>query len=169
MKSIFVDGGRVPPGTQEVRRASLIINYTPKDSRDITQRELEFSISQELENVPDIRFWFLDENGLRAISLVVTGVDANIVNNVASELATQMKRIPTISNVISETTLERPELRIEPRADLAARLGVSTESLSQTIRVEPPSAMSGPRSPSSTSATAWCRSAFSSRTPRAVI
>ncbi len=135
MKSIFVDGGRVPPGTQEVRRAALIINYTPKDSRDITQRELEFSISQELENVPDIRFWFLDENGLRAISLVVTGVDANIVNNVASELATQMKRIPTIANVISETSLERPELRIEPRADLAARLGVSTESLSQTIRV----------------------------------
>ncbi|MCK1385809.1 efflux RND transporter permease subunit [Bradyrhizobium sp. 21] len=135
VKSIFVDGGRVPPGTQEVRRAALIINYTPKDSRDITQRELEFSISQELENVPDIRFWFLDENGLRAIALVVTGADANIVNNVASELATQMKRIPTISNVISETTLERPELRVEPRADLAARLGVSTESLSQTIRV----------------------------------
>ncbi|MDE5442890.1 MMPL family transporter [Bradyrhizobium sp. CSA207] len=135
VKSIFVDGGRVPPGTQEVRRAALIINYTPKDDRDITQRELEFSISQELENIPDIRFWFLDENGLRAISLVVTGVDANIVNNVASELATQMKRIPTISNVISETALERPELRIEPRADLAARLGVSTESLSQTIRV----------------------------------
>src|SRR3954464_6227440 len=135
VKSIFVDGGRVPPGTQEVRRAALIINYTPKDSRDITQRELEFSISQELENIPDIRFWFLDENGLRAISLVVTGADANIVNNVASELATQMKRIPTISNVISETTLERPELRVEPRADLAARLGVSTESLSQTIRV----------------------------------
>ncbi|MGY4282934.1 multidrug efflux pump subunit AcrB [Bradyrhizobium sp. LM2.7] len=37
--------------------------------------------------------------------------------------------------MISETALERPELRIEPRADLAARLGVSTESLSQTIRV----------------------------------
>jgi hydrophobe/amphiphile efflux-1 (HAE1) family protein len=135
VKSIFVDGGRVPPGTQEVRRASLIINYVPKADRNITQRELEFSISQELENVPDIRFWFLDENGLRAIALVVTGADANIVNNVASELATQMKRIPTISNVISETSLERPELRIEPRADLAARLGVSTESLSQTIRV----------------------------------
>jgi hydrophobe/amphiphile efflux-1 (HAE1) family protein len=135
VKSIFVDGGRVPPGTQEVRRAALIVNYTPKHDRKITQRELESSISQELENVPDIRFWFLDENGLRAISLVVTGVDANIVNNVASELATQMKRIPTISNVISETALERPELRIEPRADLAARLGVSTEGLSQTIRV----------------------------------
>jgi multidrug efflux pump subunit AcrB len=135
VRSVFVDGGRVPPGTFEVRRAALIVNYTPKTDRKITQRELELSISQELENVPDIRFWFLDENGLRAISLVVTGADSNIVNNVASELANQMKRIPLIANVISETSLDRPELRIQPRADLAARLGVSTESLSETVRV----------------------------------
>jgi multidrug efflux pump subunit AcrB len=135
VKSIFVDGGRVPPGTFEVRRAALIINYTPKHDRNITQRELELSIGTELENVPDIRFWFLDENGLRAIALVVTGTDSGIVSNVAAELATQMKRIPLIANVISETSLDRPELRIQPRADLAARLGVSTESLSETIRV----------------------------------
>jgi multidrug efflux pump subunit AcrB len=135
VRSVFVDGGRVPPGTFEVRRAALIINYTPKTERKITQRELELGISKELENVPDIRFWFLDENGLRAISLVVTGADSNIVSNVASELANQMKRIPLIANVISETSLDRPELRIQPRADLAARLGVSTESLSETIRV----------------------------------
>ncbi|MBW8856498.1 MAG: efflux RND transporter permease subunit, partial [Bradyrhizobium sp.] len=137
IKSIFVDGGRVPPGTLEVRRAALIINYTPKHGRDSahTQRLLELDISKELENVPDIRFWFLDENGLRAISLVVTGIDSNIVGNVANELATQMKRIPIIANVISETSLDRRELRIRPRAELAARLGVSTESLSQTIRV----------------------------------
>ncbi|HEY4204923.1 MAG TPA: efflux RND transporter permease subunit [Xanthobacteraceae bacterium] len=135
VKSVFVDGGHVPPGTYEVRRAALIINYTPKSERKITQRELELSISKELSNIPDIRYWFLDENGLRAISLVVTGPEIGIVSNVASELASQMKRIPLISNVISETSLDRPELRIEPRADLAARLGVSTESLSETIRV----------------------------------
>lgn len=137
VKSVFVDGGHVPPGLYEVRRAALIINYTPKSERDSahTQRLLELEISKELESVPDIRYWFLDENGLRAISLVVTGPDINIVGNVANELATQMKRIPLISNVISETSLDRPELRVQPRADLAARLGVSTESLSETIRV----------------------------------
>jgi multidrug efflux pump subunit AcrB len=135
VKSVFVDGGRVPPGTFEVRRAALIINYVPKHDRKVTQRELELAISTDLENVPDIRFWFLDENGLRAISLVVTGTESGIVSNVAAELATQMKRIPLIANVISETSLDRPELRIQPRADLAARLGVSTESLSETIRV----------------------------------
>ena len=166
VRSVFVDGGRVPPGTFEVRRAALIINYTPKTERKITQRQLELSIGQELQNVPDIRFWFLDENGLRAISLVVTGADSNIVNNVASELANQMKRIPLIANVISETSLDRPELRIQPRADLAARMGVSTESLSETIRVATIGDV-GPAWPSSMPVTGWSRSASSSRMPRA--
>src|SRR6202012_5018051 len=72
----FVDGGRGPPGTFEVRRAALIINYTPKTDRRITQRELELSISKELENVPDIRFWFLDDNGLAPVFPVVPGADS---------------------------------------------------------------------------------------------
>src|SRR6201994_1543185 len=129
VKSVFVDGGRDPKGSQEVRRATLIINYTPKVQRSITQAELESAISHDLDAVPDIRFWFLDDNGNRAISLVVAGADSNIVNNVASELATQMKRVSQLSNVISETAVDRPELRIRPRADLAARLGVTTEGL----------------------------------------
>jgi multidrug efflux pump subunit AcrB len=135
VESVFVDGGRTPPGTFEVRRAALIINYTPKGERRTSQRDLELAISRDLDDVPDIRHWFLDENGLRAISLVVAGNDPAIVNSVASELATQMKRLPSLANVIAETALERPELRVRPRADLAARLGVSTEGLSETIRV----------------------------------
>jgi multidrug efflux pump subunit AcrB len=37
--------------------------------------------------------------------------------------------------VLSSATLNRPELRIYPRRDLAVRLGVSTEGLAETIRV----------------------------------
>src|SRR5215472_132151 len=60
VRSVFVDGGRSPQGSQEVRRATLIINYTPKVQRNITQAELEAAISRDLDAVPDIRFWFLD-------------------------------------------------------------------------------------------------------------
>jgi multidrug efflux pump subunit AcrB len=135
VKSVFVDGGRLPGKTTEVRRAALIINYTPKGDRSLSQRELELVIGREIENIPDIRYWFVDENGLRAISLVVVGADSNIVDNVADELSGQMRRIPIIANVVSETALVRPELRIRPRKDLTARLGVSTEGLAETIRV----------------------------------
>jgi len=135
IKSIFVDGGRIPQRANEVRRAGLIINYTPKSARAITQRELELAIGRELDEVPDIRYWFTDENGLRAIALVVTGEDSMTVGNVANELANEMKPIPLVANVTTDTALDRPELRIRPRTDLSVRLGVSTESLAETIRV----------------------------------
>ena len=125
----------VPAGVPEVRKAAIIINYTPKKDRKIHQRELELAIGRDLETIPDIRYWFLDENGRRAISYVVTGADAATVANVAAELANQMRRVPLVANVVSAASLDRPELRIRPRADLAARLGMSTEALSETIRV----------------------------------
>jgi len=135
VKSVFVDGGRVPPGTMEVRKAALIISYTPKSQRSVTQHQLELKIAEDLAEIPDIRYWFLDENGLRALSLFVTGADSRTVDNVADELAGQMQRIPQISNVTAATSLERPELRVHPQSDLATRLGVTTESLAETIRV----------------------------------
>jgi hydrophobe/amphiphile efflux-1 (HAE1) family protein len=135
VKSVFVDGGRLPGKTTEARRAALIINYTPKTDRALSQREMELVISRETEDIPDIRYWFSDENGLRAISLVVAGADSSIVDKVADELSGQMRRIPSVANVVSETAFARPELHIQPRKDLAARLGVSTEGLSETIRV----------------------------------
>jgi multidrug efflux pump subunit AcrB len=133
--NVFVDGGRSPQGTREVRRATVIINYTPKNKRSITQTELELYISQKLNDIPDIRYWFLNDQGLRAISIVLTGANGQAVANVANELATQMRRIPLLNNVVADTALNRPELRILPRLDVAVRLGVSTEKLSESIRV----------------------------------
>jgi multidrug efflux pump subunit AcrB len=135
IKNIFVDGGRIPPATAEVRKAALTINLVPRSERSLTQRQIELEISRDLADIPDIRYWFLDENGKRAVTFVVTGADSATVGNVAAELATQMRRIRTIANVVSAAALDRPELRIHPRLDLATRLGISTESLSETIRV----------------------------------
>ena len=53
VKSVFVDGGRVPKGPKEIRRASIYINYTPKAKRSITQHELEFAIGRDLDDIPD--------------------------------------------------------------------------------------------------------------------
>jgi hydrophobe/amphiphile efflux-1 (HAE1) family protein len=137
--TVFVDGGRVPQGAMEVRKASIVVQYTPKEKRSITQKEMELFITRKLEDIPDIHHWFVDENGLRAISLVVVGTDSVTVANVANELASQMRQgpavTPLVTNVIAATSLDRPELRILPRMDLSVRLGISTESLAESIRV----------------------------------
>ncbi len=135
VRSVFVNGGRLPQGTIDVRRASLILNYTNKSARTVTQHQLEQQVEGRLREIPDIRYWFVDENGLRAISLVVNGQDSRTVASVANELANQMRRLPTVANVISGATLDRPELRIRPRMDLASRFGITADTLSETIRV----------------------------------
>jgi multidrug efflux pump subunit AcrB len=135
VESVFVDGGRIPPGVVDVGKAALTINYVPKSERSLSQQQLEQAITRDLAAVPDIRYWFLDDNGLRNVSLTVSGDDSATVANVAAELAAQMRRLPMVANVVSSAALNRPELRIYPRRELAVRLGVPIENLSETIRV----------------------------------
>ncbi|WP_020176182.1 efflux RND transporter permease subunit [Methyloferula stellata] len=135
IQSVFIDGGRIPPSTMEVRKAALVINYTPKTQRSQSVHQLELAIGKELEDVPDIHYWFLDDNGQRPVSLIVTGADGATVSNFAAELAARMRTIPLVTNVVAATSLDRPELLIKPKRDLAARIGVSTEGLSETLRI----------------------------------
>jgi multidrug efflux pump subunit AcrB len=135
IRSILVYGGEILGGDAEVRKATLVINLVHKSQRSMTQKELEAEIASKIAAVPDIRFWFLRDNGQRDLQLVIAGGELAAINNTANELASEMRQLPMISNPISTAELDRPELRIIPRAPLAADLGISTEALSETIRV----------------------------------
>jgi multidrug efflux pump subunit AcrB len=138
VKSVFVNGGRVMGGAgggAEVRKATLVINLVPKTERKLGQAQIKQEISQSLAQVPDIRFWFLLDNGRQQIQLVVAGRDAAAVNRVAAEMTSQARRIPLIANVVSSAELERPELRVVPIGDVAADLGVSTEAIAEAVRI----------------------------------
>lgn len=140
VKSVFVDGGRTLQGGGasnggEVRKATLVVNYVHKDDRPITQKAIEREILQKLATVPDIRYWLLNENGQRGLSLLVTGDDTKVVSDIAARLQSEMRTIPTLQGPISTAALDRPEIRIKPRTDLAADLGVSTDAIAETIRV----------------------------------
>jgi multidrug efflux pump subunit AcrB len=50
-------------------------------------------------------------------------------------MTSQAKRIPLIANVVSTAELDRPELRVVPISDVAADLGVSTEAISEAVRI----------------------------------
>ncbi|MBI1245081.1 MAG: MMPL family transporter [Alphaproteobacteria bacterium] len=135
VKSVFVDGGRTPNGGREVRRATLTIQFVHKTLRAKTQKRLEAEILRELADIPDIRFWRLNENGQRGLTLLVTGEDTRITGAIANRLASEMRTMPTVQGVISTAALDRAEIRIRPRPDLAAELGVSTDTIAETLRV----------------------------------
>jgi multidrug efflux pump subunit AcrB len=135
VRSVFVDGGRVPNAASDVRKSTFVVNYVPKEDRKLTQKQLEREIMLDLAQIPDIRFWLMNEGGQRGLSLLVTGDDEAAVEETAAKLQTQMRQMPTLQGVVSTAALDRPEIRIKPRAELAAELGVSTDTIAETIRV----------------------------------
>jgi multidrug efflux pump subunit AcrB len=135
VRSALVFGGEILGGDDEPRKATIVINLVHKSEREATQKDLQTGIAAMLADQPDIRYWFMKDDGERDLSLVVAGPDINVINDTANQIASEMRSILIIENPMSTAELDRPELRIAPKRQVAADLGVSTEALSETIRV----------------------------------
>ena len=135
IESVFVLGGTLLGGSEEVRKATLIVTLVPRDKRKLKQSVIKEEIGHQLADIPDIRYFFLQDDGQRELQLVVTGRDGEAVTKVAAELTSQAKRIPTLQNVVSTAELDRPELRVYPRSEVAAELGITTETISEAVRI----------------------------------
>ncbi|MDP4002122.1 efflux RND transporter permease subunit [Methylobacterium sp. NEAU K] len=135
VKSVFVDGGRQLPAKKEVRLASLTINLTPKNTRARTQKQVDAEVSAILREEPDIRFWALRESGQRDLALIIAGPDKAVVADVAARLQREAAKVPHLVNVMSTAPLDRTEIRIRPKPGVAADLGVSTDTIAETVRV----------------------------------
>ncbi|GJD50004.1 Multidrug resistance protein MdtB [Methylobacterium crusticola] len=135
VSSVFVDGGRQLPGKKEVRLATLTINLTPKADRARRQADVEAAIMDVLRDEPDIRYWSLREGGQRDFTLIVAGADTAQVTDVAERMQREVARLPNLVNVMSTAPLDRTEVRIRPKPGVAADLGVSTDTIAETVRV----------------------------------
>ena len=111
------------------------MHYTPREERNLTQRQLEQIISADLKEIPDIRTWVVQENGQRTFTIEVTGTDNEKVIEPRRSLTSEIRSVPYLANVVNGAALDRPEIQITPRPVIAAELGVSTESLSDVIRI----------------------------------
>ena len=135
VRSALIFGGTLLGGSSEPRRATIVLNFVHKSKREATQKELQTRIDAMLANTPDIRYWFVKDNGQRDLSLIIAGPDIDQINDTANQIASEMRSIPILENPISTAELDRPELRVTPKRQVAADLGVSTEALSSTVRV----------------------------------
>lgn len=118
---------------------SLYVTLRPDRVRKSQQFEREVAI--QFQQIPDARVNFQQmQQGPpggsgRDISVMLSGSDPGLLDRIALQLVEQMKRLDTIRSPRVEADLQRPELIITPRTDLAASLGVTTTALSQAIRI----------------------------------
>ena len=110
-----------------------------REDRPLKSYIWERKITPILQKIPDARVTFQSRNGgggsNRAISVMLTGSDPVVLNRTARTLLAQMASVHGAVAPRIEADLQRPELVIVPRLDLAAELGVTTSALSQTIRI----------------------------------
>ena len=71
----------------------------------------------------------------RDMSVMLAGSDPELLEQTAQTLVEQMKGVDGVVAPRIAADLQRPELIIVPRLDLAAQLGVTTAALSQAIRI----------------------------------
>jgi multidrug efflux pump subunit AcrB len=117
------------------------IFITLKKDRDKTSMEFERGLTPKLQQIADARVTFQDMNqggqgGTgRPISIMLSGSDPDVLERTAGKLAEQMKGVPELVAPRVSADMRRPEIIITPKLDLAASLGVTTQALSQTIRI----------------------------------
>ena len=121
----------------EVRSGNIYIQLVPANRRTLTQKQWEAQVTKELKTIPDARVTFQSQGdgGGRDVTLYVVGSNPELVAQTARTAADQMRTIKEIRDPRVKGDMARPELVIRPNLDLAAQLGVTVASISETVRV----------------------------------
>ncbi len=160
--SVFVLGGSSPTGDRDIRRASVTVLLTRLDhslllklskigrsmpilgglvpeveitGRTGPQNVIEAQIFEKLALIPDVRAFKLNDRGERDLSFSVLSQNEADLNLAVARLEAALSGDPALANVSSEGALPRPEIQITPRANEAARLGITTRSIAEVVRV----------------------------------
>ena len=124
---------------ERVREGGATLFVMLSADRESSSIEFERRVAKDFQDIPDARVTFASQSGGggtgRDISVMLTGSDPELLNNPAQTLVEQMKDVQGIVAPRIAADLQRPELVIIPRLDLAAQLGVTTSALSQAIRI----------------------------------
>lgn len=159
---IVVTGGSSPTGDRDIRRASMTVildrldhslllklsdvaNKIPlvgmivpdveNTGRTIPQNVIEAQIFDRLAVIPDVRAFKLNDRGERDLSYSILSDNEADLNTAVARLEAALSGDPLLANVASEGALPRPEIQISPRANEAARLGITTAQIAETVRV----------------------------------
>ncbi len=127
-------GGESSSG--EVRKAILTVNLKARGARSLSQQQFERSVSPELAAVPGVRVRFgADGSSGAKVQVTLKSGNAEMLSRTVSAITREMQATSGFQNAGSTASLARPEIQIAPKPDKAAMLGISTETIAQTVSI----------------------------------
>ncbi|MCD2323271.1 efflux RND transporter permease subunit [Sphingomonas sp. IC-56] len=134
---------KAEPGVTNVYARSFVgngrVTANLKEDRTETSTEFEKRLAPKLVAIPDARVNFRSQFGWgssgRDLTVTLGGEDPVLLNETANKLVKEMGGMKEVVAPRVAGDLQRPEIVIKPRLDLAANLGVTTAALSSAIRI----------------------------------
>jgi HAE1 family hydrophobic/amphiphilic exporter-1 len=119
-------GGDLRAGTATI----LLDSHRKATGDDIRNR-----LREQLRAIPDARLTFLDFQGAAGYQQILTGDNPANLQRAALELEREMRGLRQVADPRPSKPPEGPEIVIRPRAEEAARLGVSSDAIATIARV----------------------------------
>ena len=141
-KSIYttVGGGAAgsdpfaPPGTTEVRKATLTVLLTDRGERPRKQG-IENAIREAMAELPGVRSKVGLGGSGEKYQLVLTGEDPQALATAAAAVERDLRTIPGLGSITSSASLIRSEIAVRPDFARAADLGVTSTAIGETLRI----------------------------------
>jgi multidrug efflux pump subunit AcrB len=140
--ALIKDEPEVDVALERINEANGRIYIELKKDRQRSSLAFERAMTPRLQSVADARVNFMKQNGGgpgggsgRPISVMLSGSDPELLQKTAQTLVEQMSQLKEVVAPRISADLRRPEIVITPHLDLAASLGVTTQQLSQVIRI----------------------------------
>jgi multidrug efflux pump subunit AcrB len=120
----------------EIRTGTIYVSLVPRSERSMSQKQWEQQMMPLLGSVADGQLSFSGgNNNGRDVQLYLTGDDAALVEATGRKVLAEMRGLKELRAPRIRGDLPRPEIVVHPRLDVAAQLGVSVQSISETIRI----------------------------------
>lgn len=119
----------------EVRKASLTVTLVHRSERKKNQQEVEADIRTLLTREPGVRITVGPQDVGVKMQIVLQSEDPLALTAAAHVVEGELRGLKGVGNVLSSASLVRPELIVRPNFARAADLGVTAQSIAETLRV----------------------------------
>jgi len=123
-----------PAGVPEARKAALSIQLKPRGERPAKQ-VVEAALRDALTALPGVRVKVGMGSSADKYQLVLTSENSELLNQQSLKVGQELRTLAGIGNVVSNSSLMRPEIVVRPDFARAADLGVTSASIAETLRV----------------------------------
>ncbi|HPQ94468.1 MAG TPA: efflux RND transporter permease subunit, partial [Thiolinea sp.] len=122
-------------GGTDARKATMTVVLSHRTERKRTQQMVENDIRQILAGLPGARIKVGSGGGGEKLQITLSSDDAHALNTSVLAVAKDLRTLQNVGNVVSNASLQRPEIHIVPNFARAADLGVSTQVLASTVQI----------------------------------